>query len=291
MTVQKIIACIDRSGSMHGKVKDTIIGINSAIKEIKDNKSRDDIINLSIKLFDEEEFILKDNINIENFQEINEEEFIPRGKTALLDTIGNTLKQTIEKKIENSDYYDCCSIYVATDGYENASTKYTKFIIRSMIENAKNNYKIEVIYLGANQDAILEAESLGINSDQAINYEENNEGIEAVYRSVARVVSSQRSNKDFSLSRFTQEERDLSLSQKVNEEDENPFSKIPDEVYMNSDVTPIDQINRIKKMSYNVHPPSFKNLRSRKRQLSETSEYIPLPPPPSRNCSTSSLNN
>ena len=46
-----------------------------------------------------------------------------------------------------------------------------------------------MMYLAANQDAILEASKMGIDAGRAINYTESTECTKAVYRSAARVAS------------------------------------------------------------------------------------------------------
>ena len=55
MTVQEVVAIVDRSGSMRGKETDTVGGINAAFDEIRKNKGEDDLIRVSLKLFDHEE--------------------------------------------------------------------------------------------------------------------------------------------------------------------------------------------------------------------------------------------
>ena len=190
--IQEIVAIIDRSGSMQGKEADTIGGINVMINELKDKKDKDEEILLSIKLFDHEQKILYDSININEMKPLNVNELVPRGQTALLDAIGDTLSLFIEKKILNNDAFNSCMIYVATDGYENASKRYSKEKIKKIISNAELNYNISMVYLGANQDAIMEAASIGIKFDSAINYSENTDNINSVYRSVARVASTER---------------------------------------------------------------------------------------------------
>ena len=44
-----------------------------------------------------------------------------------------------------------------------------------MIADASDNYNIKILYLAANQDAILEAAKYGINPGQALTYSETPE--------------------------------------------------------------------------------------------------------------------
>jgi uncharacterized protein YegL len=193
MTVQEICVNIDRSGSMHGKEADTVGGINAMIAALKESKTDDDTIRVSIKLFDHEQIMKTRCTDILEIEEFPLSEFVPRGQTALLDAIGDSLKFFMEKKLRNPQAYDTCLLYVATDGYENASTNHTRADIKELIENAETTYNIKVIYLGANQDAIFEAENIGISSNSAINYSETEENVAAVYRSAAAVAHRDRS--------------------------------------------------------------------------------------------------
>jgi uncharacterized protein YegL len=206
---QEIIGILDRSGSMNGKEADTIGGINAMIAEVKKNKTDDDTICISMKLFDHEEQLKWNSRPIEEVDTFPLDEFIPRGQTALLDALGRTLTFFMEKKLLNPSAYDTCLMYVATDGQENCSKYYSRSKITELIHAAKESYNIDVIYLGANQDAILEANKLGINVDNAINYSEDSSSTEAVYRAVGRVASDQRSH-PFGSIRFTGPERQAS---------------------------------------------------------------------------------
>ena len=149
---------------------------------------------MSLKLFDQEEELIWNSKLLENIDYLRVEEFVPRGQTALLDALGNTLKYFMDKRLKQPDSFTSCLVYLATDGYENCSKNFNKQQIKQMIETAKNEYNIHVLYLGANQDAILEASTLGIDPTQAINYNEHSETTEAVYRAVGRIASTQRMN-------------------------------------------------------------------------------------------------
>ena len=219
MVYQEVVAVIDRSGSMHGKEMDTVGGINAMINQLKTTKTEEDSIKMSIKLFDNEQLIKLSHVDIESVAEFKVKDFVPRGSTALLDAIGDTLKYFMEKKLMNPTAYDNCMVYVATDGLENTSHKYNREYIKKMIKSARETYNINVLYLGANQDAILEANNIGIHADQAINYSETQENVEAVYRSAAAVATRTRTNGG--LDGFLQAERVASQQQYQPEENEN----------------------------------------------------------------------
>lgn len=212
MTIQEAVAIIDRSGSMRGKEADTVGGINTAINELKKGKGEADTILVSIKLFDNEQIMKLRSVDITEVEDFHLSEFIPRGQTALYDAIGDTLKFFMEKKLHEPTAYDSCVIYVASDGLENSSKKYTAQSLKEMIFTAETTYNISILYLGANQDAIMQAGNIGIRAEHAINYTENHEATEAVYRSAARVASDMRSH-NVSVTGFTNMERQASLQQ------------------------------------------------------------------------------
>ena len=76
-----------------------------------------------------------------------------------------------------------------------------------MIENAEKTYNIKVMYLGANQDAILEANKFGIDYSRAMNYSETPENVQSAYRSAASAAVRTRS---LGRTEFTQSEREAS---------------------------------------------------------------------------------
>ena len=192
--IQEVVAIIDRSGSMAGKESDTIGGINATIDELKQSKinGSNEIIKFSLKFFDHEENLKIRSLDIENVRPLNVKDLMPRGQTALLDAMGNTLTFFINKKMSGPSSFESCIVYVATDGIENASKKFRKSHIKNLIEQAKK-FSIEILYLGANQDAILEANKFGLDASQALNYAETQDTIESAYRSAARVAKRYRS--------------------------------------------------------------------------------------------------
>ena len=193
MVKQEIVAVVDRSGSMRGKEQDTVGGINSIIDELRKTKTEEDEIRFSLKLFDHEEILLMRSVDLDAVKEFRVADFTPRGTTALRDAMGNTIKYFMEKKLRDPKVFDSCVIYVATDGYENASKKYSANDLKNLINNAQKTYNIQILYLGANQDAILEASKIGICADRAMNYCETKDNIEAAYRGVASAATRTRS--------------------------------------------------------------------------------------------------
>ena len=207
--IQEVVAIIDRSGSMSGKEADTVGGINSTLNIIRQDVKEGETVNVSIKLFDHEEKMLIKSLNIKNVRDLELKQFVPRGQTALYDAIGSTLTYFMEKKLHNPGSYDKCIIYITTDGCENCSKNFNAKSLKKLITSALESYNIELIYLGANQDAILEATKIGILPTHAINFSETGEECISAYRSVGNVVNRQKS---CMRTAFTQAERSESYN-------------------------------------------------------------------------------
>lgn len=207
--IKEVVGLIDRSGSMGGKEIDTINGINTMLTELKQNADPDLEIRVSIKYFNDTETLLLRSVPLESVALLDVDSYVPDGQTALLDSLGKTLQYFMEKYLKDNNAYYSCIIYVATDGLDTCSNRYDKSRIKKIITTAKDIYNIEVIYLGANQDAITEAEMIGIPETQAINYSEDHESTQSVYRAVARMASSseRKSTRGFE---FLQSERSRS---------------------------------------------------------------------------------
>lgn len=207
--IQEVVAIMDRSGSMNGKVDDAVGGFNSTLEILRKEQTDNSTINVSIKLFDHEEEMLIRSMPLADVKPLETSQFIPRGQTALLDAMGNTIKYFMEKKLMDPKAYDYCTIYIVTDGKENYSNKFTRKNIKELVQNAELKYNIKVIYLGANQDAIFEAENIGISPGQAINYSESHKETYAAYRSAASMVRRHRSGASVE---FLQTEREASYN-------------------------------------------------------------------------------
>jgi len=145
------IFLLDRSGSMESIKNDTIGGFNSFVKSQKGGT-------LSLVLFDHEVQEVYKNVPIEYVKPLDNETFVPRGTTALLDALGHVIKTYQGKK----------TVVVFTDGLENSSSKYTHAHIKDLIEQKKSE-GWDFVYLG---EDIKEGQSLGIQTSVPIGREE-----------------------------------------------------------------------------------------------------------------------
>src|SRR4030095_8419932 len=161
---------LDRSGSM-GSVKDeTISGFNYFLKE---QKAAGDNATFTLVQFDSESTdVVHEARQIREVPDLNQDTYLPRGCTPLLDALGQTIISTGKTLagIPEPNRHDKVVFVVITDGEENASHQFTKARVKEMIDHQTGKYNWKFIYLGANQDAFAEARSVGIAMATAANY-------------------------------------------------------------------------------------------------------------------------
>ena len=127
---------LDRSGSMSVCIEETVSGVNSQIKRIRELASRfpeQDLIT-SMSLFNHQLTPVWDRIRPADLREITFSDYRPDGNTALLDAIGKTIRH-LQKTIGGEVARDEASVIVVifTDGYENASSEFSHSQVASLI--------------------------------------------------------------------------------------------------------------------------------------------------------------
>ncbi len=175
-----LVLVIDKSGSMHGLEDDTIGGFNSLLDKQKKLPVKTDVTTV---MFNEKSEVVHDREDIDKVPALSSKNYMPGGRTALLDSVGTTIdKVSSYKHIDDKD--NKVIFAIITDGKENASVEYHKSNVKSLIEK-KQKDGWEFIFLGANIDAVSEAGSLGISPKRAVKYKNSESGVRANYDAVA----------------------------------------------------------------------------------------------------------
>ena len=187
----EIVFILDRSGSMSGLEADTIGGYNSLIA--KQKKEEGEAI-VSTVIFDDETEVIHDRVSLDKVEPITDKEYYVRGCTALLDAIGGAVHHigNVHKYARSEDVPEKTLFIITTDGQENASRRYSYRKVKQMVERQKKKYGWEFLFLGANIDAISEAEKFGIKSDRAVNYHCDSEGPAVNYKALGKAISNVR---------------------------------------------------------------------------------------------------
>ena len=184
----ELVFILDRSGSMSGLEADTIGGFNSLIEKQKKEEGEACI---SVVLFDDTTDVIYDRVSLNKIEPMTDKQYYVRGCTALLDALGGAIHhiKTVHKYAREEDRPEKTLFIITTDGMENASRRYTYDKVKAMVENEKDNYGWEFLFLGANIDAIRTASRFGIHADRAVNFENDSRGTQLNYDVLSETVS------------------------------------------------------------------------------------------------------
>jgi uncharacterized protein YegL len=183
----ELVFILDRSGSMSGLESDTIGGFNGMLK--KQKETPDDAI-ITTVLFDDKYELLHDRIDIKGVAPLTEKQYYVRGCTALLDAVGKTIHKIdlVQNNTIKELQAEKVIFVITTDGLENASNEFSYKKLKQIIDKQKRK-GWEFIFMGANMDAVLEAERLGINQDRAVTFQNDSEGVMLNYEVLSEAIS------------------------------------------------------------------------------------------------------
>ena len=189
--VTELVFILDRSGSMAGLESDTAGGFNSMLAEQREKEGECFVTTV---IFDHEILTLHDRLPLRETPALTPKDVTARGCTALVDAMGKTLVHVnaIHKYARPEDVPEHTLFVVTTDGMENASKEFDADTLRAMVEQTKELYGWEFLFIGANIDAVTTARHYGIDEDRAVNYRADAKGTKTVFGSVSRAVSAMR---------------------------------------------------------------------------------------------------
>ena len=181
----EIVFILDRSGSMYGLEADTVGGYNSFLKK---QKSENGEALITTVLFNTKMDVVHERALLSEVSPMEEKDFTPEGCTALLDAVGETVNEIKRKqKIWKDSKPDNTIVVIITDGYENASRRYSYQDIKKLISSMEEcGWKF--IFLGANIDAPKAAEDIGIRPTYARTYHADAKGTAVNFETVSKMV-------------------------------------------------------------------------------------------------------
>lgn len=193
---------LDRSGSMAEIKEDMEGGYNTFLQEQQEQPGE---ATVGLSQFDTTFDVVYSLQPVAKAPKLNLE---PRGGTALIDAIckgvdalGQTLRNIPEHRRPAQVIY-----MIITDGQENSSREFRLADVQSRISRQRDQYGWEFMFLGANQDALMEARQYGIPAAAAMTYDSNSVGTSNAYAAASSNVSSLRGGRIGNI-QFTEEER------------------------------------------------------------------------------------
>lgn len=160
--MQELICVLDVSGSMQGTRDDAVGGFNTFIEE----QQKLGEINTTIFWFDDK-FKLEYTGDIAGVKPLKQ--WPSGGSTALHDAIGKAFEHVKERFSKEKP--EKVIMAILTDGGENASRKFTKDAVATLIKIHEDNFAWEVIFLAADQDAVAVGTALNMKAENIHNYD------------------------------------------------------------------------------------------------------------------------
>lgn len=190
---REVIFVIDGSGSMATKATDVRGGFNTYVEELKKDPNAKDYT-ISATVFNTGVFPLFKQRSLEEVPLLTEQNYMPGGGTALYDAIADTVDKIKDTKInfcgtcgkkrgKEPEFCATCGekltngggsafiVIIMTDGEENSSQRFRKHHIVNKIQGKEKLGNWSFVYMGANQDAMLEGSAIGIQQGNAISYD------------------------------------------------------------------------------------------------------------------------
>jgi len=188
----EIISIVDRSGSMQSILDDAIGGFNTflAAQQRQPGQAKRSLI-----LFDNEYQVVHQAVDIQQVEPLNQDTYVPRGSTALLDAVGKTIDAVGERlaATPESERPSQVIVSILTDGYENASQTYSKPKVAEMIKHQTEKYSWAFEFQAANMDAFAAAKELSIAPDRVVQFEATSEGVREAFAEQSQRISAMRS--------------------------------------------------------------------------------------------------
>ena len=191
--ITELYFVLDRSGSMSGLVRSTIDGFNEMLEKQKKGAQGD--LFVSTVLFGDTSEVLHSHVPVARMRPLTEREYVIDGCTALLDALGDAIEHAVrhQRHAPVARRAQNVVFVVITDGYENASQRFTRERVRALVEKETRDYGWEFLYLGANIDSFAAAGELGIHRSRTSNFVADAAGARLNFEGVAEAVSDVRS--------------------------------------------------------------------------------------------------
>ena len=171
----EIAFILDRSGSMQSMHDVAVEGFN---KFLVDQQKDQEEVRLSLLLFDHEFTPAFESVPVSELTPMTMEDFEPRGCTALLDAIGQTIDDLGKRLNDMPEEKRPNHVIVAilTDGMENASERYSLKDIHKRISHQQEKYQWEFLFLSSDLKAIDLAKDVGVLKENRVAFEGSRKG-------------------------------------------------------------------------------------------------------------------
>lgn len=179
-----IIFILDESGSM-GIIKDsTIANFNKFLLGQQAEKGK---AKLTLVTFNETHKIIHNKVPLQEVAPLNPGTYQPKNTTALYGTVGAVVSKALTRKQP-----DKTVLVILTDGLDNVPADYSQHEVAALLKFVQETHNWDVFFLGANIDAVAEAQRMAINASGTLNFMATDSGIAEAYSTLSKAVSEAR---------------------------------------------------------------------------------------------------
>jgi len=193
---------LDKSGSMQDRVRQVETGYLEFLQHQKEIQTPETPVSVNTVFFSHRVESIVEKKPLQDVAPLEPGQYQPNGSTALYDAMGATLTNIKEEGAPGVKHV----VIVLTDGEENSSVRYTSRDVSRLIQDLKET--VEIVYMGSNQDAILQGGAMGLEAGNTLDY--NDENILDAIRSTTRAVGRMRSGETRGI-QYTTLERNSSM--------------------------------------------------------------------------------
>ena len=217
----EIAYILDRSGSMQPMQEPAVAAFNDFIKSQLDVPGA---ARLTLVQFDDAYEVPVAAMPIQDVPQLTAATYTPRGRTALFDAIGRTIKETDHRirALPDADKPGKVILAIFTDGMENASQEYSLKHIGDLIRLYRDQKGWEFLFLAANQDAMATAATMRMDTGISASVSFSAKGVRSTGSAMSRKVRAMRMKSGGSMDAQAMEDDAKSMNEIVQEEEQKP---------------------------------------------------------------------
>lgn len=161
---------LDETGSMAAILDDTLGGVNTYVKTLRESDEADNIKFTLVKFDSRGYRPLVEKADLVDVPELTTENYQPGAMTPLIDATMDIITRTEEQvnAKKNPDKHKVV-VVVQTDGQENASRRFKVSDLKEKINELKAK-DWQVVFIGADLDAFAEASQYGVTKGSTMSY-------------------------------------------------------------------------------------------------------------------------
>jgi len=203
VTKTDITVIMDRSGSMQAMQEEAVESFNRFLNSQQEASGK---AKFSLVQFNHVVAQQCSGIPLDEAHQLDHENYVPSGRTALLDAVGCTIVET-KKRLAGKKKWQVV-VVVITDGMENASQEYSGKEIKKLIKQCEDTLGWKFMFLAADPTSFEQHAAYGFEHKRALMTGRGSEAYVAAMDLASMKLMSARSDGNAGHLDFSDEERE-----------------------------------------------------------------------------------